>query len=534
MFKDKSMQYITIKQYDKQLKIDNQVLKNNKIIKTENSSFLIDDTLSNDAISKLNILQQNINKTYLSTICESLGQLVIKSDESCDDNYEIKRLNSTHNVAILKNDIESKKQYFQATGCDYIFSPFNILYNQIMANGANTNSLNILILNNIIYALILNDEKRIVYSSTQELTPFNDIQSAEFSDDDLDSQKLFDEIHLLEIQDKITLITNNFYEQNSNDTFCESITMFYTLKQLNDEQLNIMKETMMLEIEYLSLDLTTSLFSLTKQPNVSRVNFIIPREKKVKQSFGMWLISAILTTILAGAVLYYMNLQEELKQQELEQLKKSKELEQKKKEVKKIQLPNHVLENEKISSVILSILDVIPYDAVLNELQLQKRDSTFVCSLLKKDTYENDIKSKLLKIYKTSEILLIQENKPTYNAIVANSGWLPQKTLVKHVQPNYFKNKFVTKGKLIQQLEAFLPKDSKVNFKSKFRSEFLTYNFNVMTVLNEPKDLFKFIEELNKKAYSIQIKYPIEFAQTNKGLETTFNVQFHQLNKKTK
>ena len=42
----KDLQYITIKQYDKQLKIDNQILQNDKIIKTDHSSFLIEGALS--------------------------------------------------------------------------------------------------------------------------------------------------------------------------------------------------------------------------------------------------------------------------------------------------------------------------------------------------------------------------------------------------------------------------------------------------------------------------------------------------------
>ena len=532
MFKDDNMQYVNIKQYDKQLKIDNQILKNDKIVKTENSSFLIENNLSTDCISKLNILQKNINKTYLTTICESLNQKVVKADEFFDTAFEIRKLNATYNIAIPKEDLINKQQYFKNTGLDYIFSPFNILYNHIIANTPNTNSLNMLILNNIIYALILDDEKRIVHSTMKTLTAFDDIQDSQFTGDDLDGQKLFDEMHALEIQDSITAIMNEFYEQSPNKIFCESVAIFYTLKQLTNEQLDTIKDAIMLEIEYSSLNFNDYLFNLSKQSNVSRISFILPREKKNPKSFALWLFGAVITTALVGGVLYYMQIQKAAKEEKIIQEEKAKKIAQEKAKLAQIKLPNHKMENAKLSKIILSIFDIIPYSAVLSELQLQKKDSTFVCSLLKKDVFKKDIQPKLLKLYKTSEILLIQNNKPTYNAIIANNGLLPQKLSTKQVQPDYRKNKFIAKSTLIEQIQAFLPKKSKVIFKSKYKSKFLTYNFNVTTTLQEPQEFFKFIEELNKKSYCIQIKYPIEFAQTKKGLETSFNLQFHQFHKK--
>ncbi len=77
MFNSNQIQYVNIKRYDKQIKIDNKILKDKKIAKEEHTSFLIEDILSNDVISKLKILKKNINKTYLTTICESLNQKVV-------------------------------------------------------------------------------------------------------------------------------------------------------------------------------------------------------------------------------------------------------------------------------------------------------------------------------------------------------------------------------------------------------------------------------------------------------------------------
>ncbi len=531
MLQDKNAQYVNIKQFDKQLKVDNQILDNGKIIKTEHSSFLVENQLSSDAINKLNILQKNVNKTYLTTICESLNQKIV-DDEFIDNDFKIRKLTSHLNVAIPKNDLSKNEQYFTYTGIDYIFSPFNILYNHILTHGANTNSLNILILNNTIYALILNDQQKIIYSSIKTLTAFDDIQNSEFFTDGIEGQQLFDEVHSLEIQEALTSITTEFYESEKDEIFCESITIFYTVKQLNDEQLAKIEETLMLEIEYSTILIDDYLFSLSKQLHVSTYSFTTPRKKEKKRSFLIWILGAVLSTVLVAGVLYFMQVQEEAEIKRLKEEKQAKIIADKKAQAAKIKLPNHKMKNEKISQLLLNLFDIIPYNAVLNELQLLKRDSTIVCSFLQKDTFTKDMQPKLLKLYKTSDILLIQHNKPTYNAIIALSQLLPQKLSARQIQPNYRHTKFISESKVINQLKAFLPKDSKVVFKSKQKSKFLTYNFNVSTTLKTPKDFFNFVEQLNKKNYSLNIIYPLEFAQTTKGLETIFNLQFHQFQSK--
>ena len=126
----------------------------------------------------------------------------------------------------------------------------------------------------------------------------------------------------------------------------------------------------------------------------------------------------------------------------------------------------------------------------------------------------------------------MQENKPTFNAIISNTTLKKQILKNKQDKPNYRKNKFISKSKVKKQIQVFLPKDTKLKFKSTFKSKFLTYNFTISTIFNKPNDLLNFIDELNKKSYSIVVQYPIEFAKTKKGLETTFNLQFHQFHKK--
>ncbi len=531
MLHSKNTQYINIKKYDKHLKIDNQILKNGKIATTEHSSFLISDMLSLDAASKLNILQKNISKSYLTTICESLNQKIV-DDNFIDNNYEIKKLTSHLNIAIPRNDLLEQEHYFGTTGLDYIFSPFSILYHHILTDSLNAKSINILILNNTAYAIILDDQHKIVFSSIKTLTAFDDISNSEFYTDGIEGQKLFDEIHSLEIQEILTSITNEFYESTNEEVFCEDISIFYTIKQLNDEQLQKIQENIMIKIDYSTISIDECLFSLSKQLNVLAYSFIHPRKKQNKKSFIIWILGAIISTTLVIAVLYFMQKQEEIKQKQLEEAKQAKIIADKKVQLAKIKLPNHKMKNEKISKIILNIFDIIPYNTVLNELQLQKKESTMVCNFLQKDTFTKDIQPKLLKIYKTSEVLLMQQNELTYNAIIASTGILPQKLSAKQIQPNYKHDKFISGEKVIKQIKAFLPEKTIVIFKSKQRSKFSTFNFNITTILKTPKDFFNFVEQLNKKNYSLNISYPIEFSQTTSGLETTFNLKFHQFQNK--
>jgi len=401
-----------------------------------------------------------------------------------------------------------------------------------MSNNPNTNSLNMLILNNIIYAFILDDEKRIVYSTLKALTPFCEIKNSEFTDDELDGQKLFDEMHQMEIQDSITNITTEFYENNKSEIFCESVSILYTIKQLNESQLQQIQENIMIEVEYNFIDTNHHLFNLSKQLTSAKFSFIHPREKKSKKSFLIWVIGAIITTVIIVAIFYYMQILQKEKEEKLQKEKLAKIIADKKAELLKIKLPEHRVQNNLLKQTIISIIDTIPDNVVLSELELQKQDSTFVCNLLSQNTFTTTLKPNLLNLYKKTEVLLMQENKPTFNAIISNTTLKKQILKNKQDKPNYRKNKFISKSKVKKQIQVFLPKDTKLKFKSTFKSKFLTYNFTISTIFNKPNDLLNFIDELNKKSYSIVVQYPIEFAKTKKGLETTFNLQFHQFHKK--
>ena len=75
-------------------------------------------------------------------------------------------------------------------------------------------------------------------------------------------------------------------------------------------------------------------------------------------------------------------------------------------------------------------------------------------------------------------------------------------------------------------------KDSEIKFISKDKSEYLTYNFTLKSIVKTPQEFFDFVEELNNQKVSINIAYPIVFAKVNNGLEIKYNLQLHQENKK--
>lgn len=540
MARSEQIQYVNIKQYDKQLKIDTQILQDTKVLKTEHSSFLIENNLCENAILKLNTLQKNIAQTYLSTICESLNQIIVNTDHFTDNNYEICKLNDQYGIAIPKTDLATKQQSFKNTGIDYIISPFNVLYNHISKNNEKINSLNILILNNIIYALILNKEREIIYGTVKILTPFNEIINTHFTaneDNSLNKQKLFDEIHTLEVQETITKIMNDFYEKSSNNNFCEHVYIFYTLKQLTDEQITLIKDALLLEIKYTKFQFNDHLFRLLNQTNSAQLSFINPREKKSPKASSSWIIYTIILALLTSGVIFYTQKQQKFEALQLQKVQKEKILKEEKilihkqveVKINKLTLPNYRINNELISKRLLDIFDIIPNNAVLNELQIEKESSIFICNLLKKDIFIKDIQPKLLKLYKKSDLLLMQDNKPIFNTIVANSGLILKKISYKQIKSDYIQHKFITQDDLIKQIQIFLPKQSEVLFNSINKSEYLTYNFNVMMTIQEPKELFQFIEKLNKQSYPIQLNYPIKLVQTKQGLKITFNLQFHQL-----
>jgi len=542
MFSNSNSQFISVIKYHNQLKLDYKLLNQDEITSSNQSSFLLHkEFMPDDVIFKLNSWQKDSNHTYIATICGSQDQIIIpKDDTSKNDNYNIVALNTLFNVGIKKSVLFEDVHYFDKTGVDFLYSPFHILNLHIEQNPSG-NNLVMLIIDDHLYLTILNENSEIVYSCIKILTSFDDIKQTEFYDSEVVGQKLFDEVYYFEIQNLIQSVIAEFYETQSN-VFIEKIVILYTLKQLNETQINALKNDILIDIKYHPISIDGSLFELSKESVTSFKSFITPRKKAKKSNSSMWIIATVLTTLIAAGLVFYFQMQnssETIKiQKDIKQI--FKKVETKKKEIiketkKKVveetataQLPNHIVKNRDILKRLLLIFDIIPYDVLLKEITLKKDESTIDVTLLKDDIYIKSMQSPLLKLYEYSEIKFDDIESTILNATVYNSQRIIEKNLPKVIFPKYIKDEFLPQERVYEQLKAIFPQNGIIKFHSNFKSEITTYNYIVNIIVDTPLEFFELIEDINKELYSMNISYPILLRKTIDGIEIEFNYQFHQ------
>ena len=517
---NKASQYVNTIKYNNQLKIDYQVLDNGNIVSNEQSTFLLHgEIMPKDAVFKLKSIQKEIPSTYISTIIDTISQKVVQKEEKIDTSkFDIAKLNEQYNIALDKSILFETKHYFAEVGIDFIFSPFHIINLHTLSNPSQSR-LDILILNNKFYCLIL-DNERIIYQKIIELSKFEDIKESHFYENEIVGQKLFDEIHYLEFQNSINTVLEEFY-QRQNNTFIEKITLLYTLRQLSEEQIKLLKDELMIDINYHPISLDESVYELSKSKDNINLSFMKPRDKRTSGTLISWALGAAASTLIIIGLIYYMkeaNVQEPI-------IEQSNIVE---KTITKPDLPNHIAQNTKIQRDILSLFDIIPYNVVLQSVQIKQEESTLICEFLEKDTFIKVIQPKLLNLYKTSTIKFLDNSQPLLKGIISNKNIIKQHQSIKNILPKYITDEFVSKKRVKEQLQTIMPKDTIIKFKSSFKSNIMTFNYLINTIVKTPKEFFEIIETLNKELYSINIAYPISFEKTNDNIEVSFNLQFHQ------
>ena len=537
MYKNNKEQYVNILKQDKQLKIDYKILQDKIIIKQESSSFLLsNDTISNDAIFKLDTLQKDIKQTYLSTLYIDKDQEIKLNSDIDTNRCKSVSLNDKYSIVIPMKEIESSASFFKSSGLDYLLSPFSILNEQINKT-LSKNSLNILLYNNIVYALILDENKDISKGFTEPLTPFENIKESNFYDDEIVGQKLYEEVYSLEVEQTISNIIQKHYEDISEDEevlFLEKINIFYTIKQLTDEQIDIIHDSVMIEINYIPISIEECFDNLIQKPTVAKYSFLSARVKSVNNSMNLWLTLILLTIIVIAAILFYKisTTNDDIKPQKVKVVKAESPTKKVIKKVIKdpiIKLPNHNLLNTNILERTLMFFDLIPYDAVLLELELQENSSTLVCNFLMDSDSSKNMLDSLSKVYDESKIILQHNNKAITSTIISNEGYKGlEKEKSKYIKLKYKNHKFITVPKFTEYLKSIILKGSQIKYISKKQEEFITYNYAVRSLVDTPKEFFDFISMLNKKEISLNITYPIEFAKLNNKIEVKFNLQFHQ------
>jgi len=536
VFSSNKKQYVNILKQNKQLNLDYVILQDKKILKQEQSSFLvIDNNMPQDALFKLDTLQKNIPNTYLSSLFEGNRQKVIPTKDVDVIGYEAVRLDSKYSIVAPKNEITSAARYFANSGIDYIVSPFIILYEYIQDKSVK-NSLNVLIYNNILYVMILNDLKQIVSSEVKELTPFEQVSDKSFSDDEIVDQKLYEEVHFLEIQQFLNDMVQQYYSEYDDVEFLEQVKILYTLKPLSDEQINSIYETIMVDVSYESIEIGNYLAQITQKDDVNKYSFIDPRIKKQNKNTMIWVILALVSILAVGAVVYNTILNKpeiiEEKVQKKEIQKKAKEIV--KKEIiveKEVEFPNHIFLNNRVLQDIYMLFDIVPYDAILKDLEINKANSTYVCIFTPDSKSLEDMQVKLLNVYKDSKVLLKHQNKTMLNTIIENEQVLEAGKPIHYSK--YDKFAFLSIGKATEYLNKLLLNDSIIKFIEKESKEYLVYKFSVKSVVKTPKEFFDFIEKVNNQNISILLDYPIVFSKLNEGIEIKYNLLLNQNHKKT-
>ena len=277
MFTKESL-YINVIKYDSQLRLDYKKIRNEQIIDTNNSIFLVDDDiLSSEIAQKLNLSQEENDFTYISTLLISdTTKLVPKSLSGKLKDCEIAKFNNEFDIAVLKTTLFETKNYFIKTGIDYIYSAFHIMNLRLQKNVCR-NELLLFLFNNKAFILIVNQTGLIVFHQTVDLPTFEAVKKTHFYEDDIDGQKLFDEIYYLELNEIIHNILATFYEKK-NDVFVEKITILYVLKQLSLEQIENLNNDLMLQVEYHPINIDEETFELSKDKHLKK-SFTKPRKK---------------------------------------------------------------------------------------------------------------------------------------------------------------------------------------------------------------------------------------------------------------
>lgn len=553
MFDKNKKQYINIIHKDKHLTVESQLLKNNKLVDSQKSSFqILDDIMSQDTVIKLELLQNKIFNTYITSIYED-KQEIQKTEDIDSKKQHIIKLTDKYSITTSKDDISKILEYYKFSGIDYLISPFSLLYNNIQEI-VKYSSLNLLVHNNLVYIIIFDKNGDITKSFIKSLTPLDKLKDSEFSNNnDVVDQKLYEEIYFFELQDIITETVEEYYkeinEKNLDSDFFNVINIFYTIKQLSDKQIEEIYETIMVDIKYLNINIEDELNKFIKEDSLNEHSFIKPRVKKKSNKIVLWSALLISTIVLIISILYYQ-LQEKdeikdnknsIKMEDLEKkiekknsIKKniiSKDINKTKKSIVKFTLPDHIKNNNLIEEKIIMLFDLVPYDSVLLNLDIDKNSSTFNMNFLLNSKSVSIFQNKLSALYENSIVKLEKNNETIKNIVISNNNYIMKNnTSIKNVI--YPKYKFIPIMKFTKYLNTILSDNSEIKYISTDIGKYTTMRYSIKDYYKTPNEFFKFINNLNKKDVAIHINYPISFVTVDGELEVSFNISFYQKNEK--
>ena len=527
MFTKESL-YINAVKYDTQLKLDYKKLNNEEIIDVNNSVFLVDnDLLPFDIAQKLNSSQQEIDSTYISTLLlNDTTKLVPKAISSKLKDCEIAKFNNEFDIAVLKTTLFETKNYFVKTGIDYIYSAFHLINLHIDKNISRSEII-VFLFNSKAFIVILDAAGIIVHNTILDLACFDTIKKTHFYEDDIDGQKLFDEIYYLELNEIIHNTLNTFYEKKNN-IFVEKVTILYVLKQLSQEQIEQLGEDLLLKVEYHPINIDEELFELSRDKHLKK-SFIKPRKKKKKRNYTNLYI--FLFILVVAILAYQVYLRVDFNNFFKNEIGSSKTVDiQKIEEV--LELPDHLTLNDQIEQRVKSIFDTIPNEVFLNELKIEKNILELKGNFLNEVVFATALKPNLSKLYKdvvysTSS----SDKKVNIDGVVLARNEIELNKTYKTYNKEYLTDEFMALDRVTEQLKILMPIDSIIKFNTTASNSTITrFVYSVNILVKDPREFFDVIGVLNNELYSIHIAYPISMLKTETGIEIEFVLVFNQHN----
>ena len=527
MFTKESL-YINAVKYDTQLKLDYKKLNNEEIIDVNNSVFLVDnDLLPFDIAQKLNSSQQEIDSTYISTLLlNDTTKLVPKAISSKLKDCEIAKFNNEFDIAVLKTTLFETKNYFVKTGIDYIYSAFHLINLHIDKNISRSEII-VFLFNSKAFIVILDAAGIIVHNTILDLACFDTIKKTHFYEDDIDGQKLFDEIYYLELNEIIHNTLNTFYEKKNN-IFVEKVTILYVLKQLSQEQIEQLGEDLLLKVEYHPINIDEELFELSRDKHLKK-SFIKPRKKKKKRNYTNLYI--FLFILVVAILAYQVYLRVDFNNFFKNEIGSSKTVDiQKIEEV--LELPDHLTLNDQIEQRVKSIFDTIPNEVFLNELKIEKNILELKGNFLNESVFATALKPNLSKLYKdivysTSS----SDKKVNIDGVVLARNEIELNKTYKTYNKEYLTDEFMALDRVTEQLKILMPIDSIIKFNTTASNSTITrFVYSVNILVKDPREFFDVIGVLNNELYSIHIAYPISMLKTETGIEIEFVLVFNQHN----
>ena len=527
MFTKESL-YINAVKYDTQLKLDYKKLNNEEIIDVNNSVFLVDnDLLPFDIAQKLNSSQQEIDSTYISTLLlNDTTKLVPKAISSKLKDCEIAKFNNEFDIAVLKTTLFETKNYFVKTGIDYIYSAFHLINLHIDKNISRSEII-VFLFNSKAFIVILDAAGIIVHNTILDLACFDTIKKTHFYEDDIDGQKLFDEIYYLELNEIIHNTLNTFYEKKNN-IFVEKVTILYVLKQLSQEQIEQLGEDLLLKVEYHPINIDEELFELSRDKHLKK-SFIKPRKKKKKRNYTNLYI--FLFILVVAILAYQVYLRVDFNNFFKNEIGSSKTVDiQKIEEV--LELPDHLTLNDQIEQRVKSIFDTIPNEVFLNELKIEKNILELKGNFLNEAVFATALKPNLSKLYKdivysTSS----SDKKVNIDGVVLARNEIELNKTYKTYNKEYLTDEFMALDRVTEQLKILMPIDSIIKFNTTASNSTITrFVYSVNILVKDPIEFFDMIGVLNNELYSIHIAYPISMLKTKAGIEIEFALVFNQHN----